>query len=76
MTNQELFDASKREMIALNQQYTATIERAVSDLKEASGRRPSTHLGHNLGNRAAELSVIAGKIEQMQALINSQPFRS
>lgn len=59
----------ERELEQLSNRYDHAIDHAISLLQQAKGRKASDHLGHNLGNRAAELSALAGKIEQTENMV-------
>ena len=64
----DLIETLSAELAMLNENYALLVAQAIR-LLEDDGKRVSTHLGHNLGNRAAELSVIAGQIEFTKRLL-------
>jgi hypothetical protein len=63
-------DVLNSELSMLKDNYASAI-RSATDLLERDGGvdRVSTHLGHNLASRAAELSVLAGKIDSVNRVI-------
>ena len=63
------------ELINLNRRWDNAIDAAIRTLEDARGRPVSTHLGHNLGNGAAELSMLAGKIESIKGVIAFEKAR-
>lgn len=66
MDRDALIKVLESELEILNKQYELERIQAVRLLETA---RQSEHLGHNLGNRAAALSEIAGKMEQTQRIL-------
>lgn len=60
----------KAELEILDRQYELAIHHAISLLEQGAGR-VTTHLGHNLANRATDLSVIAGKREEVAAILST-----
>jgi hypothetical protein len=64
-----MITALTAEVEMLNASYVLAIEQTQRLLSDSIGRTPSTHLGHNLASRAAELSVIAGKLETAKATL-------
>lgn len=57
------------ELTNLNRSYNLTMDQATNLIAGYHGRPASTHLGHNLGNVAAELSVYAAKIEETASIL-------
>jgi len=53
--------------------YKFLLDRTIAMLKNDSndGQRVSTHLGHNLGARAAEFSCIASKVEMLETVLRT-----
>ena len=67
--NEKLMTALQAELAMLNENYALEIRSAVRLLEDSKDRSASSHLGHNLGNRATELSVLAGKIDTVKRFI-------
>ncbi len=67
MTMTEAMQAEKEMRI---REYEILINHAIERLQDAKNRTPSTHLGHNLGNDAHNLSVAAAKIEAATSALN------
>jgi hypothetical protein len=65
----KIIEALEQEIAVLNSSWQLAIGNTLSCIKSYEGRQVSTHLGHNLGNRAAELSEIAAKIDQTQRIL-------
>lgn len=59
------------ELSRLEEEYRSSTRRAISIAEEYRDRRVSTHFGHNLGNVANELSMIAGKIEEVDGVLRT-----
>lgn len=70
-----LVDALAQELVILRASYDAALASAKNRIEEAALRAPSTHLGHNLGATAHELSVIAAKIEQTTTVLRDVKAR-
>lgn len=66
----ETLNALDRELLLLNKRYHLAISQAIDLLNGYDGRLPTTHLGHNLANRATDLSELAAKIDQTKMLRN------
>lgn len=71
MTKQILIQALESEIAMLDRSYELTVGQAHSLLDSYAGRMASTHLGHNLANRATELSELAAKREQTVRILAS-----
>lgn len=69
MENTALTNSLKRELAMQTENYERAIDAAIELLQGYKGRKPSDHLGHNLANRATDLSSLAGKIEQTENMI-------
>lgn len=65
----KMIETLESELAILNRNWQNAMEQANRLLESYTGRQVSTHLGHNLGNRAAELSEIAAKIDQTQRIL-------
>lgn len=63
MNTKQLIEAYTQEVKIKENAYALAIDQAIDLLKAAKDRKATTHLGHNLGNRAAELSVIAAQLD-------------
>jgi hypothetical protein len=61
--------ALESEIEVLMESWKLSMARATNTIAQYSGRQVSTHLGHNLGACAAELSELAGKIESTQQIL-------
>jgi hypothetical protein len=69
MTNGELVKALESEQAMREREFVNAIDAAINLLEEAKANCSfSTHVGHNLGARANELSVIGAKIEAMKSV--------
>lgn len=66
MTN--LIKAYEAELAMRIREYEIAVDSAIELLNQGRGR-VSTHLGHNLANRATDLSVIAAKVEAAQVAL-------
>ena len=64
-------EAIDREIELLTRRYKLAIEQAIDLLNSRDKRLPTTHLGHNLANRATDLSELAAKIDQTRMLRNT-----
>ena len=51
------------------EEYRIAVGAAIELLKRSRDAAATTHLGHNLANRATELSVIAAKVEAAQVAL-------
>jgi hypothetical protein len=51
-------------------EYELACDQAI-ELIQRGKQRASTHLGHNLANRATDLSVIAAKVEAAQIALTT-----
>lgn len=67
MTN-KLIAAYQAEVEMRIREYEMAVDQAIELLKQGRDRA-STHLGHNLANRATDLSVIAAKVEAAQVAL-------
>jgi hypothetical protein len=68
--------ALEREIVNLQRRYTLAMERATSMLADYTGRSASTHLGHNLGSVANEISELAAQIDQTTMLLRDLRTRA
>ena len=59
----KMIEALKAEVEMNEQSYRLVTEQTSRLIADYAGKAPSSHFGHNLAARAAELSVIAGKLE-------------
>jgi hypothetical protein len=64
----KLIEAYEAELAMRLREYENAVDSAIDLLKGGRGRA-STHLGHNLANRATDLSVIAAKVESTQVAL-------
>lgn len=65
----KIIETLESELSLLMNSWTLAMSQAIGLIENYAGRQVSTHLGHNLGNRAAELSEIAAKIDQTQRIL-------
>jgi len=66
----KLMRAYEAELKNRIQQYELAVDQAIELLKQGRGR-VTTHLGHNLANRATDLSVIAAQVEAAQVALST-----
>jgi septal ring factor EnvC (AmiA/AmiB activator) len=73
----KMIEALEREIENLKARHRSEIQRGQRMLEEAIARDgdPSTHLGHNLGAVANEISELAAKIEQTQMILRDLKTR-
>lgn len=65
-------EALAAERHQLGESYIYTTKRAARIVEDYATKQPSDHFGHNLGAVAAELSVLAGKIEAIDRVMRFQ----
>ena len=66
----KLIAAYEAELAMRIREYEIAVDSAIELLNQGKGRA-STHLGHNLANRATDLSVIAAKVEAAQVALTT-----
>lgn len=62
-------EALKAEIAHREAEFETMIDAAIDLLRNAKDRDASTHLGHNLANRATDLAALAGKIDANKMLL-------
>lgn len=70
-TDRTLYDMLLSERELLGRRYSLAMDRATNLVTDYYKRPASTHLGHNLGSIAVELSELAGKIEEVTGILNT-----
>jgi hypothetical protein len=65
----KMIEDLEKELEVLMESWKLAMSQAINLIEHHAGRQVSTHLGHNLGNRAAELSELAAKIDQTQKIL-------
>jgi len=62
-------NAIRNALTIYNERYDQVIGSAIALLQQARNKPTSDHLGHNLANKATDLSVLAGKIAAMDDVL-------
>ena len=66
-----IYEALTAEQAMRTREYNLLIESAIERLQAAKKNKPSTHLGHNLGSLAHEISVAAAKVDAAEAALRA-----
>jgi hypothetical protein len=69
LMREKMIEDLEKELEVLMESWKLAMSQATNLIESYAGRQVSTHLGHNLGNRAAELSELAAKIDQTQKIL-------
>lgn len=72
MTTMTMVQAMKAEVVLTESHYIQATDRAARLVADYAKRTPSSHFGHNLAAIAAELSMVAGKLETAQAVRHAE----